>query len=136
MLKIRDFLHSLPAVEATLGWSLESLDRLNLIVRAIRELQGESASNGNGNYLRTTIGGAKIQICWRRDIATSNPTVWTFPAAFSATPVVLGIMRAGTVARIVTVVNESAVSADFYGWTDAGSPSTVTHNALAIGFWE
>lgn len=103
--------------------------------RAIIELQGEAGSNANGQFIRANIGGVKLQLCWRKDAASSNPTTWTFPAAFAAAPTVFGTAVVDTVGRFVTVANVSATAADFYTWTDAGGASTVPHNEFAVGLW-
>jgi len=106
------------------------------MARAIIELQGEAGANANGDYVRANIGGVKLQVCWRKDAASANPTTWTFPAAFAADPTVFATAVTDSVARMVTVAGVTTTAADFYTWTDSGGASTVPHNEFAIGLWE
>lgn len=111
------------------------LQLLEGFARAIIELQGEAGSNANGNYVRANLGGVKVQVCWRANVASSNPTTWTFPAAFASAPTCLATVVQDSLARMATVANVTTTAADFYAWTDAGLASNQPHNEFAIGLW-
>ncbi|MDQ1847661.1 pyocin knob domain-containing protein [Gemmobacter fulvus] len=63
-----------------------------------RRLDGDRGSNGNGDYVRYADG---TLICTRTMVASASAAVtWTFPAAFSAAPVITGTAVATVLASV------------------------------------
>lgn len=99
----------------------------------------ERGSNANGGYVRFADG---TQICWQ---VHSNPSwtgsnntsaTWTYPAAFSAIPVVNPTILTGLPNQFnASVSGQTATSAPIFtgGTTSSGGPATTY--VTAIGRW-
>lgn len=92
----------------------------------------EQGSNSNGDYVRFADG---TQICWTGfNMSSNNPSTWTFPAVFSATPSVQGTAT-GNFPRMVVAANVSTTSVEFWVYKTDDNTSATTHTRLAIGRW-
>lgn len=98
----------------------------------------ETGSFGNGDYIRFR-GGA--QICWLNVLSTNSGSLknWTFPAAFSSAPAVLGASRYLGNGRMIAgapKTGSETTNAEFGSWLDASDDSvSPSISAFAFGFW-
>lgn len=93
----------------------------------------EAGSNANGEYVRFADGTQK---CWRTLTASSGAgSVWTFPAAFSAAPVVTGSAVAAVSSALVldAAPGTTAVTVSARDKTDARRADVL--HLTAIGRW-
>lgn len=94
----------------------------------------ERGSNAAGEYVKYADG---TMICTRRHTASNSADVtWTFPIAFSATPIVTATARTGATEMLVAMIrtNDTTTSCDFAAYLAAGR-ATVSVNLTAIGRW-
>ena len=92
----------------------------------------ETGSNANGEYTKFADG---TMIC--RFTVTSSATVevtWTYPAAFSATPVVTAAVNSGS-SRFIYIGSRGASSVAVSVYTSAGARSANPVDLIAIGRW-
>lgn len=94
----------------------------------------ERGGNANGTYVRLAGG---LQICLHSLSSNASADVtWTYPAAFIASPAVLGIGRDGS--RVMTLGGTpTATAATFQLWFMSATPARSASFAslVAIGFW-
>lgn len=104
----------------------------------------ERGSNVNGAYVRFADG---TQICWVRDlspVATETAvgplyssgvsTPWTFPAVFSAAPMVAA-QGQGSFNRWTTVFTVTTTEAPLRQLSPISSTVLIAHQAMAVGRW-
>lgn len=93
----------------------------------------ERGSNANGSYLRLADG---TQVCdFRGTSDSAGPVTWTFPAAFTAPPQVIGTANQD-LPRFVTTSSGSATATAFSVWNTAGARlAGVSTSLVAIGRW-
>jgi hypothetical protein len=93
----------------------------------------ERGSNANGEYVRFADG---TQICTHQVSADAAAEVaWTFPAAFSATPSVLGTPNVGGLARYATIGSLFSSSVKLWAWNGSGVRANSAVLMTAIGRW-
>ncbi|MDF2810399.1 MAG: hypothetical protein K0S56_1430 [Microvirga sp.] len=106
----------------------------------------EAGSNANGNYVKYADG---TQICWRRHLRVASTIAagafatlgaYTFPAAFSAEPVVTTAYDGGWAPYIVssvTGVSATGISAAYFSNLSGSDRATTspTFHYIAIGRW-
>lgn len=98
----------------------------------IVEREPEAGTNANGRYLRLANG---FQQC-SHSLSTGDtgPATWTYPAAFSAAPIVTPTAGAAS-ARLATWQTATASNVGINGFTDAGVRSVFTVSVTATGSW-
>ncbi|HEV7278383.1 MAG TPA: hypothetical protein VGN80_19050 [Devosiaceae bacterium] len=94
----------------------------------------EYGSNSNGTYLRLPDG---TQLCFAVVPGASGTVVWTYPAAFSGAPNLQLTCNSSPSdqPRIVGPTSTGSTSASIVAITYAGSASSISINAAAIGRW-
>jgi len=93
----------------------------------------ERGANANGEYLRLVDG---TQICWRSLTgATGAGSSWTYPAVFSAPPVVSGSAVAGVLSAVCLDAAPGAASALVSARNGSGARRADVMHLQACGRW-
>jgi len=97
-----------------------------------------TSTQGTAYRLTKSGGGGGLQVCVSLSLTGANPVTWTFPATFSAIPVIFAMLP-GTL-NIAAVENPTLTGADLRRWQYGISPvgfvsTTDPILAVAIGTW-
>lgn len=93
----------------------------------------ETGDNANGRYIRLADGTQK---CWRTMTASNSAaTTWTFPAAFSAAPIVTGNAVATVLSAVCLDAAPGANSCTFSARDKNDARRADTVHLFAVGRW-
>lgn len=99
------------------------------------------SSNANGGFVRWENG---VQLCWHRIAgfgaleSSLNTVVWTFPAAFTATPItpVAGAGNFSGTPVLMTARDGTATGVTVDAYLPVSRPNYASAELLAIGRWK